>query len=90
MSSAGIAELVRSFVVKKVPPAKKRVFSDDLPLLSSGIIDSLGVLDLVTFLERSFNIRIADEELTPENFASINTISSFIKTKKNEVEVSTR
>jgi acyl carrier protein len=87
MSSNGIAEAVRNFVLKKFPSAKKKSFNDDLSLLQSGIIDSLGVLDLVTFLEHSFTIRIADEELTPENFGSINGICSFIKKKKDKLEI---
>ncbi len=82
MSNDGIPEVVRSFVRKKLPSAKKRTFNDDLPLLQTGIIDSLGVLDLVAFLEQSFTIRIADEELTPDNFGSIKSISSFVEKKK--------
>jgi acyl carrier protein len=88
MSSAGVAELVRSFLLKKLPSAKKKSFNDDAPLLEAGIIDSLGVLDLVGFLERSFAIRITDDELTPETFASVKSIVSFVKQKKEKIEVS--
>jgi len=88
MSSNGISELVRSFVLKKLPSTRKSTFHDELPLLQSGIIDSLGVLDLVAFLEKSFTISITDEELTPENFGSINSISSFVRNKKDQIQVS--
>ena len=52
-------------------------------LIESGIIDSLGILKLLAFLEAKFSIHIADEELIPENFQSIESIESFISRKKN-------
>ena len=52
-------------------------------LIESGIIDSLGILKLLEFLEAKFSIHIADEELIPENFESIESIESFISRKKN-------
>jgi len=51
--------------------------------IESGIIDSLGILKLLEFLESKFSIHIADEELIPENFHSIESIESFISRKKN-------
>ena len=52
-------------------------------LIESGVIDSLGILKLLEFLESKFSIHIADEELIPENFHSIESIESFISRKKN-------
>lgn len=52
-------------------------------LIESGVIDSLGILKLLEFLESKFSINIADEELIPENFESIESIESFISRKKN-------
>jgi acyl carrier protein len=51
-------------------------------LIESGIIDSLGILKLLAFLESMFSIHIDDEELIPENFSSIESIDSFIRKKK--------
>jgi acyl carrier protein len=73
---------IRAFVLKKFPAARKRTLSDDLPLLESGIVDSLGVLDIVGFLEQTFNIKIDDEELTPDNFANIKCMASFVQEKR--------
>ncbi len=50
-------------------------------LIESGIIDSTGVLELVTFIEENYSIEIDDEELIPENLDSINNIVTFLKTK---------
>jgi len=53
--------------------------SDDL--LSEGIIDSLGILQLVGFIEEEFNIVIADEDVVLENFQSIAALNEFLNTK---------
>jgi acyl carrier protein len=82
METKGINSAIRDFIVQKFPIARKRAISDETPLLQSGIIDSLGVLDLVGYLERSFDISIADEELIPENFADINCIGSLVARKR--------
>ncbi|HOO47611.1 MAG TPA: acyl carrier protein [Deltaproteobacteria bacterium] len=50
-------------------------------LIESGIMDSTGVLELVEFLEATFNIQIEDEELVPENLETVKNIVEFLKTK---------
>lgn len=55
--------------------------SDDASFLESGIIDSTGVLELVSFLERQYGIRLEDEELIPENLDSIRRLTRFIARK---------
>lgn len=77
----GIHPSIRSFILKKFPAARKRDLKDDLPLLESGIIDSLGVLDVVGFFEQTFNVKIDDDELTPDNFANIKCMVSFVQRK---------
>ena len=83
-------DLIRSFVMQQFPAAKKRAIDEKVPLLESGIVDSLGMLDLVSFLEKSFAIQLADDELTPENFATIASLAEFVKHKKGQVEVTAR
>lgn len=56
-------------------------FGDEDSFLENGIIDSTGVLELVMFLEENFNIKVADEELLPENLDSFNNIYKYLKTK---------
>jgi acyl carrier protein len=88
MSDAiGVEAGIRAFILKNFPAARKRAVSADLPLLESGIIDSLGVLDLVGFLEQTFNIKIDDDELTPGNFGSITCMSSFVQKKSGQSKV---
>jgi acyl carrier protein len=54
---------------------------DETSLLDTGIIDSTGVLELLGFLEETFGIRVADEEITPENLDAIGRIAKFIERK---------
>ena len=51
---------------------------DDDSLLDSGILDSTGLVEVVTFLESRFEIAIADTEIIPENFETIAQMSAFI------------
>ena len=55
---------------------------DDQSLLDAGIIDSLGVLKLLAFLDETFGIIPLEEELNPETFSSVNSIFDFVERKK--------
>jgi acyl carrier protein len=52
-------------------------------LIEAGIIDSTGVLELVGFLEETYDIQIAEAELVPENLDSIDNIVGFVRAKRN-------
>lgn len=77
-----VADSVRQFILGHFPPARRRPLGETDPLLESGIIDSLGVLDVVGFLESEFEVIVDDEDLVSENFQSIGQIASFIKRKQ--------
>ena len=53
----------------------------DASLLDAGIIDSTGVLELVSFLETAFGIEVQDDEMLPENLDSIRAITSYVSRK---------
>ena len=74
-------ERIKDFLIEKFPLARKRgiTFQDDL--LESGILDSLGILDLVAFVEQNFGILLSDDELLPENFQTIERLSAFVVSK---------
>jgi len=55
---------------------------NDASFLDEGIIDSTGMLELVSFIEETYGIHVEDEELVPENLDSVNNVVSFIE-KKN-------
>ena len=51
-------------------------------LVAQGILDSMGILQLVTFLEQEFRITIGDDDILPENFASLENIERFVQAKR--------
>ncbi len=58
-----------------------RTFSNDESLIATGILSSLAVFRIVTFLEEAFSVSIADEEIVTENFDSIDKISQLVMSK---------
>ena len=74
-------ERVRRFVVENFLFGEDEGLKDDTSFLEEGVIDSTGILELVSFLEEEFNITIEDEELIPENLDSINYVVLYLKTK---------
>jgi acyl carrier protein len=57
--------------------------ADDASFLDAGIIDSTGVLELVSYLEDTWGITVADDEMLPENFDSIRGIAAYLQRKRD-------
>ena len=75
---------IRQFILKQFPLARKQSsIENESSLLESGIIDSLGVLDLVSFLEKEFKITICEEDLLADNFETIARMTAFVQSKGN-------
>ena len=55
---------------------------DDQSLVEEGIVDSTGVLELVNFLETTFGIEVADDDLVPENLDTLDNLVAFVRAKK--------
>ena len=53
-------------------------FSDDASFLDYGVMDSLGIMELITFIEREFTIEVADSEIIPDNLDSVSRVSRYI------------
>jgi acyl carrier protein len=56
--------------------------TDDESLLGAGLIDSTGILELVSYLEAEFGIAVQDEEIVPENLDSVSQIAAYVATKQ--------
>ena len=54
-------------------------YGDDASFLEEGIVDSLGIMDLICFIEETFGLTVADEDLTPDNFDSVNKLANYIQ-----------
>ena len=76
---------IKTFIIENFLFGNANGLNDDTSFLEEGIIDSTGVLELVTFLEETFAITVDDEELIPENLDSISNVTVFIKKKKGSV-----
>jgi acyl carrier protein len=81
-----VKTLIQDFIIESF------LFTDDaeqLPLdasfLEEGIVDSTGVLELVMFVEETFNITVDDEEIVPENFDSVNRLAHYVQRKVEKV-----
>ena len=73
---------VRRFILSNFYVADPAALSDDGSLLDRGVIDSTGVLEVITFIEDTFSLKVADEEMLPENLDSIDRIAAFVDRKR--------
>jgi acyl carrier protein len=74
-------EKVRDYIVHNFLFGDAGKLTDTTSLLDAGIIDSTGVLEIVSFIEEQFNITVNDDELLPENLDSIDAIAKYIEKK---------
>ena len=74
-------ETIRNFIIENFLFGDAGGLEDGTSFLDSAIIDSTGILELIAFLEESFDIQIDDSEMLPENFDSLNNISAYLSKK---------
>ena len=58
-------------------------YDDDASFLEEGIVDSIGVLELVAFVDETYGFEVEDHEVTPDNFDSVNKLATYIRSKQN-------
>jgi len=76
-------ENIQSFFEENFMVEFPQDFKDEDSFLENGIIDSTGVLELIMFLEETYDIKVEDSEVTPENLDSFLALQNFIKLKMN-------
>ena len=88
ITAAEILDRLREFVSSQFPVARNLELTADQPLLTSGIIDSMGTLEVVTFIETEFGIVLTDEEMLDGNFETLQKMADFVSAKieTNELE----
>jgi acyl carrier protein len=78
-----IQERVKAFIVGELTwDGDASQLTEDFPLIEKRVLDSLGIFQLVTFLEAEYGIAVDDDELVPENFGSLAAIERFVNEKK--------
>ena len=80
-TNAATRDTIRSFILDHFPLARQKSLTDDDSLLHDGVIDSMGTLDVVMFLEETFDVVLEDEDLVMDNFATISTLAEFVESK---------
>jgi acyl carrier protein len=73
---------IRNFIIENFYYGQDdEKLGDDVSFLENGIIDSTGVLELVSFVQEKHDIHVSDDELVPDNFDSLNKLEAFITRK---------
>ena len=76
-----LKEKVRQFITTNFYVADPASLKDDQSLLESGIVDSTGVLEVITFIESELGVAVEDAEMLPENLDSVNNVVKFVQKK---------
>ena len=74
-------EQTRDFIVNNFLYGDGDKLAHDTSLVVEGIVDSTGILELITFLETTYQIKIADNEIVPENMDSLESIEKYLVSK---------
>jgi acyl carrier protein len=73
-------EIIRDFIVNDMLHGSLTTpLGDDDQLVESGIIDSLGVMTLLSFLDEKFAVQVGGDDLIPENFASVAAVAALVE-----------
>jgi acyl carrier protein len=75
---------VKEFIIENFLFGEEVQLELDTDFFDKGIIDSTGVLELVSYMEETFDISVDDEELIPENLSSLKNIDVFLKKKLSQ------
>lgn len=76
-----VQERVRQFIIQNFYVSDPSELTDDASLIGGGWVDSTGMLEVMSFLESEFAVRVADSEMMPENLDSIARIAGFVARK---------
>jgi acyl carrier protein len=80
-----IEEQLRTFIVKDLGAyGYGSELTDDYPLLKNGLIDSVGIAELVEFIENEFGVLLDVDELVADNFETVATIAALVRSKAPE------
>jgi acyl carrier protein len=76
-----IKAVIREFLLDNFVMGSDAVIADDVSFMKTHILDSTGFIELVTFIEETFGIKVADEEMLPENLDSLLNVEAYLERK---------
>ena len=71
---------IKNFIIETSLLSADKI-DDETLIFDVGLLDSMGLLFLIEFLNENYKVEVSDEELNPKNFESINSITSFVEKK---------
>jgi acyl carrier protein len=77
-SHAQILAEIRTFVANWFRDGRESGLDPDTPLVTSGIVDSAGVVEIVEFLERRFHVKFSDEDISLQNCNTLRALSDLV------------
>lgn len=77
-----VEEDVRQFIIDEIGWDGGNDLGLDFPLIERGVVDSMAIFQLIAFLEGSYDIEVEDEDLVPENFATISSIGDLVSRRR--------
>lgn len=80
--SAAIREHLRTLIGDEEEQVDLADVPEDENLLANGMIDSLGILKLVSFIENRFEVEVPDEDVTVQNFRSLKDIGDYLERRR--------
>jgi acyl carrier protein len=72
------AELIRTYIVDNFLFGDDNDLHEETSLLENSIIDSTGIIELVSYVEKKFDMKVEDDDIVPENFDSIKNLAAYI------------
>ena len=69
---------LREFVLATFPLARARRVADDDALFDIGVLDSMGMVDVLLFLQKEFDLKVDGSDLVLENFGSIRSLAQYV------------
>lgn len=77
-----VKTVVRIFLLDNFVMGSKVAIADDASFMKGHILDSTGFIELIMFIEESFDIKVEDAEMLPENFDSLLNIEGYVGRKR--------
>jgi acyl carrier protein len=79
-NTVDIESEIKSFIAKNLLYSGDGFkYGEDVSFLEEGIVDSIGVMELVAFVEEKYQIQVNDQDVTPDNFDSVNRLANYIR-----------
>ena len=75
----GRKEALTEYIKIEIMRNSNGTLDPDQDLLSSGVLDSLAILQVVAFIEERFGIQVPDEDVVFDNFQSINALTNYLE-----------